>query len=114
METAIVVDKLSKHFSDKKRGLVKAVDGLSFKCRAGKVFALLGLNGAGKTTTLRLLATMLRPTSGTAKVAGFDICCGLCRITGNNQTFQNSKVGKDTGYKYDEIANSGQKCNFLQ
>jgi len=73
METAITVENLSKHFSDKKRGLVKAVDDLSFQCQAGKVFGLLGLNGAGKTTTLRLLATMLKPTSGTAKVAGFDI-----------------------------------------
>lgn len=73
METAISVENISKHFSDKKRGLVKAVDGLSFECRAGSIFGLLGLNGAGKTTTLRLLATMLRPTAGTAKVAGFDV-----------------------------------------
>ncbi len=73
METAISVENLSKYFSDKKRGLVKATDRLSFACRAGTVFGLLGLNGAGKTTTLRLLATMLRPTSGTAKIAGFDI-----------------------------------------
>jgi sodium transport system ATP-binding protein len=73
METAISVENISKHFTDKKRGLVKAVDELSFHCRAGTIFGLLGLNGAGKTTTLRLLATMLWPTSGTARIAGFDI-----------------------------------------
>jgi len=73
METAISVENISKYFTDKKRGLIKAVDELSFRCDAGSIFGLLGLNGAGKTTTLRLLATMLWPTFGTAKVAGFDI-----------------------------------------
>jgi sodium transport system ATP-binding protein len=46
---------------------------LSFTCPAGRFFAILGRNGAGKTTTLRMLATILSPTSGTAQVAGFDI-----------------------------------------
>ena len=52
---------------------VTAVDGLSFTARGGEVFGLLGPNGAGKTTTLRLLATVLEPTAGTARVAGYDI-----------------------------------------
>lgn len=64
---------LTKHFQDKKRGLVKAVDQADFTCHPGEIFGLLGLNGAGKTTALRLLSTTLKPTSGTAKVAGFDI-----------------------------------------
>lgn len=64
---------LTKHFSDRKRGLVKAVDQATFECRPGEIFGLLGLNGAGKTTTLRLLSTTLKPTAGTASVAGFDI-----------------------------------------
>ncbi len=64
---------LTKHFQDKKRGLVKAVDQINFICHPGEIFGLLGLNGAGKTTALRLLSTTLKPTSGTAKVAGFDI-----------------------------------------
>lgn len=64
---------LTKHFQDKKRGLVKAVDQASFVCQPGEIFGLLGLNGAGKTTALRLLSTTLKPTSGTARVAGFDI-----------------------------------------
>ncbi len=83
METAISVQNISKHFSDKKRGLVKAVDGLSFECKPGSIFGLLGLNGAGKTTMLRLLATMLRPTSGTAKVAGFDVIEQSDRVKAN-------------------------------
>lgn len=63
------VKGLSKHF-----GKVKAVDRVSFAVGKGEVFGLLGANGAGKTTTLRTLATMLKPTEGTACVAGFDIC----------------------------------------
>ena len=69
----IEVRSLTKSFHDKKRGQIRAVDEVSFDCAAGQVFGLLGLNGAGKTTTLRMLATMLRPDSGTARVAGFDL-----------------------------------------
>lgn len=50
----------------------QAVRGVSFTVPAGEVYGLLGPNGAGKTTTLRVLATLLRPTGGSAKVAGFD------------------------------------------
>lgn len=50
-----------------------AVDGAEFQVHAGEVFGLLGPNGAGKTTTLRMLATLTRPTSGTATVCGHDI-----------------------------------------
>ncbi|RLB59148.1 MAG: ABC transporter ATP-binding protein [Deltaproteobacteria bacterium] len=72
-EPTIDCRELSKHFHDRKRGLVRAVDGISFQARAGEVFGLLGINGAGKTTTLRLLATLLRPSGGDARVAGFSI-----------------------------------------
>jgi sodium transport system ATP-binding protein len=57
----------------RKRPEVCAVRGVSFRCEPGRIYSLLGANGAGKTTTLRMLATILFPTSGTAKVAGFDI-----------------------------------------
>ncbi len=50
-----------------------AVRGVSFHCYAGEVFGLLGPNGAGKTTTIRMLTTVLRPTAGTARVAGHDV-----------------------------------------
>jgi sodium transport system ATP-binding protein len=65
--------QLSKVFQDKKRGAIKAVEGVSFRAEPGKIYGLLGANGAGKTTTLRMLATILKPTAGTAVVAGHDI-----------------------------------------
>jgi sodium transport system ATP-binding protein len=64
---------LTKTFKDRKRGVIKAVDDVSFTCRPGQIYGLLGANGAGKTTALRLLATLLQPTSGSATVAGFDV-----------------------------------------
>lgn len=69
----IQVIGLSKTFSDSKRGTRLAVNDVSFEVQTGEVFGLLGPNGAGKTTTLRLLATLLKPSSGTASVNGFDI-----------------------------------------
>lgn len=69
----IEVSGLTKTFTDKKRGTITAVNNVSFSCPAGQVFGLLGLNGAGKTTTLRMLATMLKPDSGTATLAGYDL-----------------------------------------
>lgn len=64
---------LSKQFHDKKRGKISAVDDVSFSCQPGRIYGLLGANGAGKTTTLRMLATILEPTGGTALVCGHDI-----------------------------------------
>ena len=64
---------LTKVFHDPGRGDVVAAHRVSFTCRRGEIFGLLGPNGAGKTTTLRLLSTVLRPTSGTAIVAGHDV-----------------------------------------
>ena len=69
----IVASGLSKQFTDRKRGTIDAVSGVSFECRPGEVFGLLGPNGAGKTTLPRMLSTILEPTSGSARVAGFDI-----------------------------------------
>ncbi|TVR49547.1 MAG: ATP-binding cassette domain-containing protein [Puniceicoccaceae bacterium] len=74
---------LTKLFSDRKRGLVRAADGISFTCRPGEIFGLLGANGAGKTTTLRLLATLLQPTAGTAIVAGHDIVHEPAKVRAN-------------------------------
>lgn len=64
---------LAKHFDDPKRGVIKAVDGVTFEAVPGKVFGLLGVNGAGKTTALRILSTVIKPTGGSAEVAGFDV-----------------------------------------
>lgn len=68
MEIIIKSNNLSKAF-----GSLKAVDRLSFKVRKGEIFGLLGPNGAGKTTTIKMLTTLLKPTSGSAAVAGYDI-----------------------------------------
>ncbi|WP_105316698.1 ATP-binding cassette domain-containing protein [Thermus tenuipuniceus] len=64
----IEVNHLSKAY-----GKRLAVADLSFQVAPGEVYALLGPNGAGKTTTLRILSTLVRPTGGNAKVAGFDV-----------------------------------------
>lgn len=65
---AIVADQLVKHF-----GAVEALRGVSFEVPTGSVLGLLGPNGAGKTTAVRILTTILKPTSGRAEVAGIDV-----------------------------------------
>ena len=69
----IRVDGLSKTFHDKKRGEIHALEGVSLEVHPHEIFGVLGPNGAGKTTMLRLLATVLAPTGGTASIAGYDI-----------------------------------------
>jgi len=64
---------LTKVFHDRKRGEIRGADAVSFRVEPGSIYGLLGANGAGKTTTLRMLATLLTPTSGNALVAGFDV-----------------------------------------
>jgi len=69
-ETAVIrVEGLSKSFNDK----VKAVDNLSFEVGEREIFGFLGPNGAGKTTTIKMLTTLLKPSSGSAEVCGYDI-----------------------------------------
>jgi ABC-2 type transport system ATP-binding protein len=70
---AIVVEGLRKTFARRGAAPVRAVDGLTFSVARGHIFGLLGPNGAGKTTTLKMLTTLLRPTEGTARVAGVDV-----------------------------------------
>ncbi len=67
-EYSIETSELTMRF-----GSVVAVDHVSFKVRRGEVFGFLGPNGAGKTTTIKILTTLLRPTSGKAEVFGFDV-----------------------------------------
>jgi sodium transport system ATP-binding protein len=68
----IEVCSLTKAYADLRRGQIMALDDVSFRATPGQVYGLLGPNGAGKTTALRILSTVLEPTSGTASVAGFD------------------------------------------
>lgn len=68
----LICENLSKQFKTK-TGLVKAVDGVSFRAEDGQITGLLGPNGAGKTTTLRMLYTLMQPDTGTVSVDGIDI-----------------------------------------
>ena len=74
---------LTKVFLDRKRGEIRGADQVSFRVQPGSIYGLLGANGAGKTTTLRMLATLLRPSSGTATVAGHDVALEADKVRAN-------------------------------
>jgi ABC-2 type transport system ATP-binding protein len=77
MERVICVENLKREFVSnkglfkKEKKVVKAVDGISFEVKRGEIFGLLGQNGAGKTTTIKMLTTLLAPTSGKCEVLGY-------------------------------------------
>ena len=78
MDTIIEVTNLHREYVTykgairKKKEVVEAVRGIDFTVNRGEIFGLLGQNGAGKTTTIKMLTTLLAPTSGTCKVFGYD------------------------------------------
>jgi len=72
-DSAIEVVNLVKTYEKRGVSPVRAVKGISFDVRRGEIFGLLGPNGAGKTTTLKILTTLLTPTSGTARILGYDV-----------------------------------------
>ena len=84
---AIEVDLLTKKFGD-----FKAVDNISFKVEDGEIFGFLGPNGAGKSTTMMILTTLLKPTSGSALVGGYDVMSDA------------KKVREKIGYVQQEIS----------
>jgi len=67
-QNAIEVNNLHKYF-----GHVKALNGLSFTVKPGEIYGLIGPNGAGKTTALRILATLIKPSAGSAEIFGLDV-----------------------------------------
>jgi len=67
-EIVIQTERLSKHFGD-----FVAVNEISFEVYAGEIFGFLGANGAGKTTAMRMLCGLSIPTSGQARIAGYDV-----------------------------------------
>ena len=69
----IEVENLVKIYQPRGRAAVRAVDGMSFNVSEGMIFGLLGPNGAGKSTMLKVLTTLSRPTSGSARLLGFDV-----------------------------------------
>jgi ABC-2 type transport system ATP-binding protein len=68
MEKAVITQQLTKQF-----GSFTATDAITFSVDQGEIFGFLGANGAGKTTAIRMLCGLLKPTSGEARVAGFDV-----------------------------------------
>jgi ABC-2 type transport system ATP-binding protein len=93
---AIEASDLVKSFGD-----TRAVDGVDLSVRTGAVYGMLGPNGAGKTTTIRMLATLLRPDSGTARVLGHDIVTeadavrGLVSLTGQLASVDEDLSGRE-------------------
>jgi len=72
---AIEIKGLIKEFDG-----IRAVDGISLEIEYGEIFSLLGPNGAGKTTTISILATLLKPTKGKAKVNGYDVVTQAAKV----------------------------------
>jgi daunorubicin/doxorubicin transport system ATP-binding protein len=93
---AIEAEGLVKSF-----GKTRAVDGVDLSVRSGSVYGVLGPNGAGKTTTIRMLATLLRPDAGTARVLGHDIVAegdavrGLVSLTGQLASVDEDLTGRE-------------------
>ncbi|NOY64037.1 MAG: ATP-binding cassette domain-containing protein [Nitrospirae bacterium] len=92
----IHVDSLSKHFNS-----IKAVDNVNFDVREGTIFGFLGPNGAGKTTTISILCTLLKPTSGTAIVDGYNCVTQPAKVRRSiGVVFQDTTLDKDlTAYE---------------
>ncbi|MFN3476895.1 MAG: ATP-binding cassette domain-containing protein [Candidatus Methylomirabilales bacterium] len=88
---AIEVKDLVKRF-----GPTIAVDGVSFEVKSGEFFGFLGPNGAGKTTTIHMLSTLLRPTSGSAKINGYDVATQALQVRWSiGLVFQETTLDKD-------------------
>src|SRR5688500_18796076 len=93
---AIEATGLVKTFGD-----TRAVDGVDLSVRRGSVYGVLGPNGAGKTTTIRMLATLLRPDAGTARVLGHDIVSAadavrrLVTLTGQLASVDEDLAGRE-------------------
>lgn len=94
-EDAVVVDKLTKVYPR-----VTAVDGVSFNIAKGEIFGLLGPNGAGKTTTIRILLTLIKPTSG------------LIAIFGMNASAHPDKVRQMSGYVPQDVSVDGELTGY--
>src|SRR6478735_1671523 len=95
------VNAIEAHGLTKSYGGTRVLDGVNLTVSSGTVFALLGPNGAGKTTMIRILATMLRPDAGRARVAGFDVLRQRSQVrraislTGQNVAIDELQTGEE-------------------
>jgi len=114
-EPVIRTRSLAKDFTVGKGKTVHAVRGISLDVAPGELVAVLGPNGAGKTTTMRMLTTLIAPTSGTAQVAGFDVVAQPARVrrrigyvgqgngAGHNQRVRDELYSQGLMYGLDRI-----------
>ena len=72
-QPAIEIDNLTKVYNPRSKNPIKAVDNLNLHIMPGQIFGFLGANGAGKTTTIKMLCGLIKPTSGTMKLNGYDV-----------------------------------------
>jgi len=105
----IAVESLTKRFADLHHdGGFTALEDVSFQVKPGEIFGLLGPNGAGKTTCLRILSTVLRPTSGTAFVAGYDVVAWPAEVRARIGFMSNNTGIYDRMTAYELVAYYGR------
>jgi sodium transport system ATP-binding protein len=105
----ISVHQLTKRFADLHYdGGFTALDNVSFEVRPGEIFGLLGPNGAGKTTCLRILSTVLKPSSGTAMVAGYDVVAQPAEVRARIGFMSNNTGIYDRMTAYEFVAYYGR------
>ena len=95
-EVGVEVENLRREFESKQSKVV-ALDGVSLQVRQGEIFGILGPNGAGKTTMIRILSTLLLPTSGMARVMGFDVAKEPGRV---REVISMASGAERAGYDY--------------
>ena len=99
--------RLTRHFTVKE-GTVEAVRGIDLDVARGELVAFLGPNGAGKSTTLRMLTTLLPPTSGTAPVAGHDVVGSSARCAAASASSARATAPGTTSAAGDELVSQGR------
>ena len=109
MSGAIDVHALARAFGDK-----RAVDGVDLSVAAGEIYGFLGPNGAGKSTMVRMLTTLLAPTGGSARVAGFDVTTDAEKVRLRiGVALQDAALdGKQTGRRPSACVASPSCCNW--
>ena len=104
--TMILAQNLTKTFGD-----LKAVDDVSFDVAQGEIFAFLGPNGAGKTTTIKMLTTLLKPTSGKVEIDGIDPATASER---GPQALRHRVPGPEPRWRTDRLRKHGHPRRAVQ